>query len=221
MDHALLFITPTYAEYAAVRAAVADRLAGGTLWLALCGIGPARALALSRRLERSGWTGTLALLGWAGGLSPHLAAGDLVVADAALDGGGQRVPLLPPDLPGATVGPLLSAPALLLTAQAKRDARSSGALAVEMEAYPLAAWAAARNLPFVHARIILDTASDALPDLGDALDVLGRVRPARLIRRLLGRPRTALSLLALARRVRELEPALQALARALAARGPQ
>jgi nucleoside phosphorylase len=220
----MLLITPTHSEYTAVRAALDDRLAQGRLGLTQCGMGMAAAAALCRRLERSGWTGAMALLGWAGGLSPDLAAGDCVVANAALDTQGHCVPLPAPDVPGATVGSMLCVPAPLATPQAKRYALRSGgtgAVAVEMEAYPLAVWAAARAVPFIHARVILDTVDEALPDLGDALDAQGRVRPLRLIARLVARPRTVVSLLWLARRVRELDQALGTLARAVVALAPE
>ncbi len=59
----------------------------------------------------------------------------------------------------------LGMPELPATPQAKRDAQRSGALAVEMEAYPLAAWAAAHRLLFIHARVILDAVDESLPDL--------------------------------------------------------
>ena len=213
----LLLITPTLSEYTAVRTAVTDWLADGKLQLAMCGMGPACAAALCQQLERSGWLGNMALIGWAGGLCPNLAAGDSVLADAAMNIHGQRVPLAPPNLPGTKVGALLTTPAPLLTQQAKKAVQKSNALAVEMEAYPLAVWAAAHNLPFVHARVILDAANEALPDLGDALDAFGRVRPGRLAQRLLAQPPMTLDLLRLAHRAKKLEPNLQALARAVAA----
>jgi nucleoside phosphorylase len=216
-----LLIAPTPSEYAAVRVAVSDRLVGGSLRVVQCGMGPERVTALCRQLECSGWTGSLALVGWAGGLCPDLVAGDLVLAGAAVDAHGHRVPLAPASLPGARVGAMLCVSAPLLTLQAKRAVQGSGALAVEMEAYPLASWAAARGLPFVHARVILDTAHESLPHLGDALDPSGRVRPLRLARRLLTRPRMALSLLQLAHRARELDPRLKELARAVAALLPE
>lgn len=34
-----------------------------------------------------------------------------------------------------------------------------------MEAYPLAAWASAHDIPFIHGRVILDSAEDDLPGL--------------------------------------------------------
>jgi len=212
----LLLITPTFSEYAAARAALADMLAEGELELQVCGMGQACAAALCRWLaERACDLRGLALIGWAGGLHPDLTAGDIVLADAALNTEGQRAPCSVVNLPGARVGALLSVSAPLLTPQAKQAASSSDALAVEMEAYPLAVWAEAHNLPFVHVRVVLDPVNEALPDLGDALDACGRVRPGRLALRLLTHPRLALNLLRLARRMRELDPVLGALARAV------
>jgi len=213
----VLLVTPTSSEYEAVRAAIGERLAPGRLALVRCGMGMDAAAALCRRLEDAGWSGTLALLGWAGGLSPDLAAGDCVIADAALDREGHHVLLAAPDLSGVTAGPVLCVPEPLATPQAKRDGQRSGALAVEMEAYPLAAWTAARSLPFIHARVILDAVDEDLPDLGDALDAQGRVHPGRMVRRLLAHPRTIFNVLWMARRVRELGPVLGWLARAVVA----
>ena len=215
MPQPLLLLAPTLSEYAPIRAALAGKLADGKVQLAVCGIGPACATFLCERLERTGWSGCLALIGWAGSLSPDLTAGDVLVANAALNVRGQSAPCTPINLPGAKVGALLSVPAPLLTPEAKRAAQSSGALAVEMEAYPMAAWANAHHVPFIHTRVILDTVDEALPDLGNALDDLGRVRPGRLAARLLSRPQVALDLLRFVHRMRELDPILAALALAV------
>ena len=215
MHQPLLLLAPTLSEYAPVRAALADRLANGELQLAAFGIGQSCATTLCERLESTGWSGRMALIGWAGGLCSDLTAGDVVLANAALNVQGQSTPCMAVSLPGARVGALLSVPAPLLTPQAKRTAQSCGALAVEMEAYPLAAWAWAHDLSFIHARVILDTVGETWPDLGDALDVLGRVRPGRLATRLLARPRLALDLLRFARRMKGLDPILGALALAI------
>jgi nucleoside phosphorylase len=212
-----LLIAPSLSEYRTVRASVANRLADGSVQVVQCGIGPARATPLCRHLENSGWTGTMALIGWAGGLCSDLRAGDLVLADAAVEIHGGRVLLEPNALPCARVGALLCVSAPLLTQRAKSAVQDHGALAVEMEAYPLAAWAAAHEVPFLHARVILDAVHETLPDLGDALDVWGRVHFIRLARRLLSRPELMLNFVTLARRVRELDPHLAALARAVAA----
>ena len=222
----LLVVAPTSSEYACVRAALRDLDVEG-LEVIACGMGPAFATALCRRLdERTHFLQGLALIGWAGGLHPGLAPGDVVLADAALDGQGGRVPCTPVPgtaerLPGARVGALLTAPTVLSTPQAKRAAWQCGALAVEMEAYPLAAWAQAHDLPFVHARAILDAAGEAVPDLSGALDPLGRARPGRLARRLLLRPGLAITAARLMWRVRTLEPNLGRVARAVVQGWPE
>ena len=212
----LLLVAPTFPESTLVRATMEDSLAGGGLEMCVCGMGPASAIALCQRLEaRTPSLNGLALLGWAGGLCPDLAAGDVVLADAAMDVQGERVPCTVIELPGVKVGALLTVPAPLLTPQAKSAAWNSGALAVEMEAYPLATWARARDLPFVHARVILDPVSEALPDLGDALDLLGRVHRGRLARRLLARPWLIVALYRLMSRTQALGPVLSEVARAV------
>jgi nucleoside phosphorylase len=212
----LLLVAPTIPESALVRAAVADLLADGGLEIEVCGMGPASATALCQRLEaRTRPLGGLALVGWAGGLSPDLAVGDVVLAYASVDGQGVRVPCTVIELPGAKVGALLTASEPLLTPQAKSDAWKGGALAVEMEAYPLAEWARERGLPFVHARVILDPVGEDLPDLGDALDLLGRVRWGRLVRRLLSRPSLIVALYRLMRRNQAIGPVLGGVARSV------
>jgi uridine phosphorylase len=209
MDHLIVFAAPTYQERAVVCAALEDVMADVTVEVRACGIGPAAAAALCQRLdaEAPALKG-LALIGWAGGLSPGLSAGDVVVADEAVDLRGERTACTAIRLPGARVGPMLTVPEPLLTPEAKSSHRVGGNLAVEMEAYPLAVWAQGRSLPFVHARVILDPVDEALPDLGDALDTFGRIRWVRLVRPLAGRPSLAADLVRLGRRIRTLSPVL-------------
>jgi nucleoside phosphorylase len=211
----LLLITPTSSEYKPVKSAVAEWLAEGQVQLEMCGIGPGCAEAFAQRLDEAGPLGGLALLGWAGGLRPELAAGDIVLAEMALDASGQRAPCTALHLPRARSGTLLTVGEPLLTPEAKRAAQSSGALAVEMEAYPLAAWAAAHEVAFVHARVILDSMDDALPSLDDALDRYGRVLSRRLIGLLLAQPHLIMELWPMMQRLRLLKPTLGALAIAI------
>ncbi|MCJ7622597.1 MAG: hypothetical protein MUO76_03770, partial [Anaerolineaceae bacterium] len=103
-----------------------------------------------------------------------------------------------------------------LTPQEKDTLRSSGALALEMEAYPFAAWAHARGLPFMHARVVLDTVEESLPDLGSALDTFGRANLFQFAKRLCAAPRLIGQLFHLYRRIQILNPALNRLARDVA-----
>jgi nucleoside phosphorylase len=61
------------------------------------------------------------------------------------------------------VGPVLTSPRVLERAAEKRAAGAGGAAAVEMEAAPLAHWAAERGVPFRHVRVVLDPMSSDLP----------------------------------------------------------
>jgi nucleoside phosphorylase len=216
----LLFITPTISEYAPVERALARPLTRQMVRLEMCGVGPARAAEFAQSLEESGPLGGLALIGWAGGLQPDLLAGDVILARTAVDTHGTSVPCTELTLPGARQGPVLTVHHALLTPADKHAAGTGGTLAVEMEAAPLAAWAAAHGLPFVHARVILDTLDETLPDLGGALDPLGRVRPLRLVCSVVLQPRLATGLWSMAGRLRRLRPTLGALAGAILAAWP-
>lgn len=185
----LLFIMPTQGEYRVVEVAV--RRPRLPVELVMCGVGPGRAAALCAELERERPPQGVALLGWAGGLSDGLAPGDIVLADQALWAGRSavdcmRLPLQ--DLPRVYCGPILTTAQVLATSEAKRSAGQSGALAVEMEGYPLAAWAAGRGIPFVHGRVILDGVDEAVPELDGVLDGYGRVRAGNLLGVLARRP---------------------------------
>jgi hypothetical protein len=208
----MLLVTPMASEYAAVRAGVRSLLESGAVELRMCGIGPERAGTFCRGLGDEGGWSYLALIGWAGGLAPELGAGDAVLADTALAPDAAPQPCHAPALDGVQVGPMLTVAEALYTAAAKRGARETGALAVEMEAYPLAAWASARGLPFVHARVILDAVEEPLPDLGGALDAFGRPRLPYVLRQVLRRPALLPELWHLGRRGQALSPRLGELA---------
>jgi nucleoside phosphorylase len=214
----LILITPTISEQSAVQPFVAGLAAKGVLEMAVCGIGPECAAALCGRLdERGTLPSSLALVGVAGGLDPTLAAGDRVLASAALYEDGRRAPCTILSLPGAAVGPMLTVSRALYTPAEKAAGRDTGALAVEMEAYPLAAWASERGLPFIHARVILDPAAATLPDLRDVLDSYGRTRPAGLLRRLLTHPSEAGALIRFMRQSQAIASTLGRLAQAVVA----
>jgi nucleoside phosphorylase len=208
----LFFIMPTAGEYRVVEAVVRARRWPVTL--RMCGIGPRRAAAICTEFDRGARPRGLALLGWAGGLRDDLAVGDIVIADRALAAGRRDVNCLPLPLPGTAHvhrGPVLTADHVVAAPAAKRTAATCGALAVEMEAYPLAAWAAQHEAPFVHGRVILDTVADALPALNGVLDGYGRLQIRPLLGALARRPallgeftRLALRLRGVNRRLAEL-----------------
>jgi adenosylhomocysteine nucleosidase len=216
VDQPLLIVAPTKHEFNAVQQAVKDLLSGGQIELAMSGMGLQAVEDFCRMLERRDRPlAGLALLGWAGGLSPDLQAGDVIVASSALGNGESEYPCKVLPMSGAIIGPVLTVPVPTLTPQEKDALRSSGALAVEMEAYPFAAWAHARGLPFIHVRVVLDTVDEILPDLGSALDIYGRVNLFQFAKRLFARPLLIGQLYHLYRRIGILDPSLGCLARAV------
>ena len=185
----------------------------------MCGIGPRRAAAISAEFERGARPRAVALLGWAGGLRDDLAVGDIVIADRALSAGRSDVNCLPLPLPGTARvhrGPVLTADHVVAAPAAKRAAAACGALAVEMEAYPLAAWAAQHETPFVHGRVILDTVADALPALGGVLDGYGRLQIRPLLGAVARRPALLGEFTLLALRLRGVNRRLAELAETVA-----
>lgn len=184
------------------------------------GMGPIAAAAtlptLTAVAPREVW-----LLGVCGALQRDLKPGDLVLSNATwlcslADAPPQRMPHPLPDPTIAhlrhlahrqqrqlVIGPVLTSDRLLTTVQAKRAAAVSGALAVEMEAGPLARWANSRGVPFLHLRVVLDPLDGALPHVSDGegeLDLAALLaHPAQwpTLWRLLGYARAARRTLAL------------------------
>jgi nucleoside phosphorylase len=152
----------------------------------------------------------LVLVGWGGGLTAGLNAGDVLCASIALHAGKQPVTCTPPTGGKIRAGPILTSAKALLTPAEKRAAADTGALAVEMEAYPLAVWANQHSIPFMHGRVILDTWDETLPDL--SLNASGGVSPIELLKLVAKRPAVLAELARLNRRVQMLDPLLARLA---------
>jgi nucleoside phosphorylase len=151
---------------------------GDALTLIECGIGPERATRVADWLEE---IDELWLVGVAGGLVDGLETGDALLADSII-AGSERLPCESAELrarlgEGVRVGPALSSARVLVTPEEKRAAARTGALAVEMEAAPLARWAAERGVRFVHLRVILDPAYSPVYGAEVAGDGRGRFRP--------------------------------------------
>ncbi|MDD5371094.1 MAG: hypothetical protein PHQ40_18590 [Anaerolineaceae bacterium] len=182
-----LVLAPTRIEFGVVRKALRQH-DGRSLRLACCGMGESRAREFCQALDPATVT-VLVLLGWAGGLTPDLPAGALVCASAALRQDQPAVPCESISLPNSTSGPILTVPKALFTPQEKHSARLTGAVAAEMEAYPLAQWAQSHHIPLIHVRLILDAWDEALPQVApgpaSALRSLAQLPDAwRLFRRI-------------------------------------
>jgi nucleoside phosphorylase len=208
-------IAPTEMEYGAIRRTLESAHLlepAGKIRLSRCGVGEEQSAAFCRQLD-AGQISCLALVGWAGGLVPDLPVGAVVCANAAVKEGQPTLACQALTLADSRTGPILTSPVVLLTPEEKETAQTGGALAVEMEAYPMADWAAQNGVPFFHVRIILDSFEETLPETGSFQDGAGRLHPGSLVMSIIRRPALVKSLAQLSRRVRELDPALGRLAR--------
>lgn len=138
--------------------AVTGRL--GTLPAALVASGAGRANA-SRTLRQAGqrWmVRAIVSTGWCGALDPALEVGQVVVASRVLsENPPAEYPALP--VPGEAVrGTVLTVDRFVGTAEEKSRLRSTGAIAVEMEAAAVAAEAARLGAPFFCVRAVSDPA---------------------------------------------------------------
>jgi len=197
--------------------------------VACSGARPTRARAEAARLIAEGAVG-LVSFGLAGGLSPALASGDLVLADAVVLPDGERIATdlawrsrLSARIEIAGRAPHQAAVAgsdrLLATVAAKRALfAATGALAVDMESHAVAEVAHAAGRPFLVLRAIADPADQALPRAATvALGPGGEVRLLAVVRALLDRPAELPALLRLGRQSRR---ALAALRRVVLLAGP-
>jgi hypothetical protein len=87
------------------------------------------------------------------------------------------------------VGPMLTSDHVLSSVDQKQNGAATGALAVEMEAGPLARWATGRSLPFVHLRVVLDPLESALPPTELPTDDHGYAQKGSLLSHALTHPR--------------------------------
>ncbi len=154
--------------------------------LILSGVGHRRADRAARLLADAGPLDALVSAGFAGALSDELRPGDLVLggsadfpADPALL---ERLVSTTPCRRGASA----AVDAVLNDAAGKADlARRSGALVVDMESGAVGAVARERSLPFLCAKVVLDTPSAPLASRYDGcLPVLAALlfRPGGVLR---------------------------------------
>jgi hopanoid-associated phosphorylase len=108
--------------------------------------------------------------GVAGGLAPHLRAGDWIVASSVIDDNDIR----PTDqswsktildmIPGAEHAPIVGVDSAVTATSAKRQMHAkTGAAAVDMESHLVARLAATHGLNFAAARVVIDPAHRSVP----------------------------------------------------------
>ena len=200
-----------------------EALADGTL-LSVSGIGAVAARRGAQALVEAG-ASALVSFGLAGGLDPSLPAGAICLPSEVIATSGIVMPTarLWRERIGAALagqrtiaaGRLLSSERAVASVEDKAQLfRATGAVAVDMESAAVAQVASAHGLPFVAARVIVDSAADELPRaVAVAADGAGRLKLWRLIGALALAPADLPPLFRLARRYRAASRSLAALAR--------
>ncbi len=204
-------------------------LGGREVVLAQTGVGSQAARQAADWLIRSASPGVLIGVGFAGGLKPGLALGDIAIADEVHDppppdGDGPRTWTSDAEQLEAAraactggvrlhVGRIASSRAVLASGEAKRAfGERHGALATDMESAGIARMANVHDLPALYVRAILDDADYDLPpiDFARILTPEGSVRPFRALGAILRRPSALARLPELRRRTRRAAEALAA-----------
>jgi adenosylhomocysteine nucleosidase len=145
------------------------RIAAGESVSVIYGRNERRMIAELERAVASGASGIVSF-GTAGGLAPHLAPGDWIVAEAIVTDGHRWAtdPVWSAELlrrlSHATHAPIASVDVPVTDAPAKQALHDrASAAAADMESHIAARVAVAHNLPFVACRVIIDPAHRSLP----------------------------------------------------------
>ncbi len=192
--------------------------------LDVSGVGPRRAGLASRRLLGKGVT---ALLSWgsAGGLSPELSPGSLILPRIIIASDRsvyQADPSWHQNLcnrlsgrVGFNTGPLAESPTVLQTPAEKAILfRQTGAIGVDMESATVAAVAQEGGVPFLAVRVVADSTDITLPSSAlQACDEFGRLNFLKLIRGIAARPAELFLLFRVARDYRAAQKTLTLVAR--------
>jgi nucleoside phosphorylase len=161
--------------------------AGLTLHLVRTGVGRNAGRVARTTLDRIE-ADAVFCIGTAGGLSPRLKIGDVVVSTEILGPGPETVPLAADPIlveaaggAGAVKGSCLTVEKALFTPEQKASAlEETGAIVCEMEAAFVAEAAGRAGIPFLALKGISDTAKDSLPDVSRFMDDAGTIDRKRL-----------------------------------------
>ena len=191
---------------------VAGSLFGTPVVLAWTGEGAKLAESGARALLARFAVERMLIVGVAGGLSPELGAGCLVLASRIVDPLG---PAPQPDeawlatglgLGEARAATVLTSGRILCSSESKHLARTrlrdDAPAVVDLESAAYARVAGEHGLAFLVVRAVSDTADEELPfDLNRCIDESGRVSRSRVVRQALLQPAAMRSLWGLRRRV--------------------
>jgi adenosylhomocysteine nucleosidase len=195
---------------------------GDQTLVAVSGMGLEAGAASARALIQAG-AGALVSWGMAGGLDPGLTPGAILLPFevCSLEGASIETATSWRQRLAAAIGArvvtgrlLTSATAIGSIADKARLFRQTGAAAVDMESLAVAEVARAHHLPFLAVRVIVDSASDALPRVVTAAaNHKGHLDLWRLMAALAREPAELAPLIRLAQRYRAANRSLAAVAR--------
>ena len=127
--------------------------------------------------------------GFCGALDPRLRVADVVVGTSVTSAGRTYRALPVSSAAAHHTGVICSIDRVAQTAEEKRLLRAGGAIAVEMEAAGVAAWAETRGLPFYCVRAVTDLAGESMAiDFNTALRSDGHFDTMLILRATLRRP---------------------------------
>ncbi len=182
-------------------------LEGRPLVIGRSGIGPEAMAGAIRACLETYHPATVLHVGYCGGADPELATGDLVIADAVIDGRSGRRVACPPAMVAAAAnccetaklrsrtGTLVTVDRVASTAHEKADLGAQhGALGMDMESAALAAACSERPVPWVVVRSVLDPLDVLLPPMEGVIDEAGETDGIALAEHLVRHPADALKL---------------------------
>lgn len=194
--------------------AVTGRLDRAQLALMVTGDGALRARAGLATLLDNLDVGAVMAIGFAGGLSPDLEVGNLVLAGRITNGTGTAPPPDPEmmrrarQLDGVKEGAVLSQAAIAIDPVAKQrlwqEAAEPDGLVVDLESASYARCAAERGIPYLVARVVSDGHNEALPlDFNRFRRADGSLHRGRISRHALMHPSLLPELMQLRERVQD------------------
>lgn len=153
-------------------------LQGRQFWMIANGAGASHAGQAAEIACREGQPEAIVSTGFCGGIDPALRIGDVFVATAI----GSSPVCMPKSVAPHTTGVLASIDRVAQTAAEKRQLRTTGAAAVEMEAAGVARVSSEQRIPFFCVRSVTDTATQSfVTDFNRALRPDGHFGTMRIL----------------------------------------
>ena len=167
----------------------AGLLDGHEVRLVSNGAGPGRAAAAVDSALASFHPDALVSMGFCGALDPSLAIADIVVGTTIFSGDRAFAAESPVTAPPHHLGPICSIAHVANTAREKRQLRTTGAIAVEMEAAGVAERAQRLAVPFFCIKSVTDLAGETMAnDFNAVLRSDGRFDTMKVLASSLRRP---------------------------------